>query len=921
MKKGIVFIAALGARNKRESLFNEIISECTDGDYSKVLYINPSAFSQKEARRQFFYHLKTAHKKNTYIPFRPFTIKGLCTDLYITHGKENIVSDRIEPLILSEATGEKNIGYANLLSGLLGKIRHYILDEELALIKEKIKSQIFEEKTVKQAVKAIEILEEYEKRLAINGLVDFGSAVKNSIPLIKEHVSPSTLVIDGFFDPTPLELEVIKALFEKADKVFVLVEENAEFCRFFELYGAAVEKRRLKSFHHREGAGYYSYSSMEDEVEGIAKGVKGLILEHVNPREIIVSFPDLSKYLPMLKRVFRKHGIPVSIAEYNLSRTKPIIALEAMLTSIESDYSRNEFLTFLTSAYFPSIPGIVKEWAVSFSNRAGIVKGKDAWFYIKETLLNSTDEEIPVTMKEVIGEFQRETRKVIKILEKLKDKKNLSSFADELEEVLIRTGFLDGKLVQVADETLSVPYLDEVYGCIENILFELRQFAGIYDSDKTGIDALFYVKHLISGFKGSEWGVNGVKVVPFELAAGLESRAMFFGGMIEGDFPSRPSIDPLLPEKVKKALGLPFLEYYLNRQKRYFKRILNVPSDDPYFSCPAAEGDKVFLPSPFLDWEKSMSPPVFNILTEEEILAGKGAFKQKDFSEVLWDGRIPRDKNVKAVLMKRFGPRVFFRVTDIDRYRQCPQRFYIEKFLRLEREGLPKFEVEARLWGKLAHKTMEFLYEDKDIELKEVDKKLFKGLEQSLKEFPIGGFWSKVAREIFRRLLPVLKEQEASIRKRGFRPYVVEKTLKTVIGSLSLKGKVDRIDLKESRSQGVEGSGKRQKTINNKQQDTVILLDYKTGTVDRNSLQLPLYACIWMKDNVEPVDSVGFYSLKDGQVDWYPKKMDMEEFTQDAFRDAEGLVQKMREGIFTPAPFKNSECRYCYHSYLCKGSS
>ena len=101
---------------------------------------------------------------------------------------------------------------------------------------------------------------------------------------------------------------------------------------------------------------------------------------------------------------------------------------------------------------------------------------------------------------------------------------------------------------------------------------------------------------------------------------------------------------------------------------------------------------------------------------------------------------------------------------------------------------------------------------------------------------------------------------------------------------------------------------------------TVILLDYKTGSIDKDSLQLPLYAAMWQIENTHSVEKVGFYSLKDGQVDWYPKRLSVEEFIRDALQTAEKLIQGMRKGIFTPVPFKEGECRHCYHNSLCKGA-
>ncbi len=903
MNKGIVYIAPAGAKNKRASVFREVISLCPEGDYSSVYYVTPSVFGLEEAKRRFFSFIRTDQKENIYIPFQSFTLKGLCAKFYQIHKTEKIVSGRLETLILCDILDERNIGYAGLLSDLLARIRHYVPDSDLPRIKDDLKSLIFEEKPLKQAVRAIQVLERYNIALEQRGLIDSVSAVKNSIPLIQQHVSPAVLVLDGFFDPTPLELDAIRIIIEKSENVFAVVEETSEFVKFFESFKGGIQKKRLKPSVLREAGRYYTYSSMEDEVEGIARGAKGLITEGIKPHHITVSFPVLSKYLPMLKRIFRKHGVPVDPAEVDLSVSKPFVAVEEMISSVEDDYPRIDFLSFLTSAHFPGIPEIVRQRAVSLSARAGIVKGKKAWLSIRETLLDTSEETISGGENSVLDEFQKQIKQVITTLERLKHENGLLFFIEEMEKIFNKFGFYD-----------SPGSSDDISADVEVIMSEMKHFALLFSLDNISFsDSAYYFRQMFRGLKGSDRNTGGVRVVPFELAAGLEPEVLFFGGMTENDLPSRPSIDPILPEKVKKSLGLPYLEYYLNRQKRHFDRLINGACSDPYLSCPGADGDKIFLPSPFLDWEQSLSPPVQNIPSEEDILLREGALKHRDFSDVLWGGELPADKRIGRVLAKRFGPKAFFRVTDIDAYRKCPMRFYIERFLGLEMAKTPEFEVESRLWGKLAHRTMENLFREGDVEPDEMAGKLLKGLDTSLKEFPVGGFWAGVAKEIFLKLLPALKEQETEIRSQGFTPFMTEKALKTEVKPLRLKGKIDRVDRKRGK---MDERGR----TKDEGKDQVRLLDYKTGSADRDSLQLPLYISMWNREHNEPVDRAGFYSLKDGKVDWYPKRAGMEEFLNNSLRLAEELVEKIRKGLFAPAPFKGAECRFCSHSSLCKGT-
>ncbi len=904
MKKATLFIAPLGAKNKKDVLFKEIVSRYSHtNDYSDVLYIGPNRSVLSAAGNLFFNYLQKTRSKSAYIPFQSLTIKQLASNLHEAYGESTAISDSVRTLMIAEILNERNIGYARLLSSLYRKIRNHLPDKSLSGLKNEIRRLIFEEVAGKRAVKAIEALESYEDELKEKILIDPEGILLEGIAFITSDAGRSmfdktTLIIDGFFDPTPLEMEVIRTLIDKAENVMVLVEEHTEILKYFRLHGEGMAEKRLDKATQRKNRGYFAYPSIEEEVEGIAKEIKKLLLEGMPPGDIAVCFPSLSRYLPMLQRVFKKHGIPQSIGEYNLSATMPFTLLEEIITCIEEDYPRSDLLSILTSPYLPSIPDIIKEKAVTYSYRAGIVKGKESWLSIKQTLLNAPGPDTHDDEREELDAFQSGLTSVIKTFEALKLKKDILSFTDSFESTLNKLGFINSLETSGPGKEAS--------GKIMAQLSELRQFAGIiHASDIPG----FYLRYLLQDLKGSNENREGVKVLPLEIAAGLETRILFFGGILEGDFPSRPDIDPILPENVKKALGIPHLEYYLKRQKLYFNRLLNTSELEPHFSAPYADGDKIFLPSPFLDWGKAANPVRTNLFSEEEVLVREGSI-HKDMQKTTfsWSGKMLNAKKDSGAFQKRLGmiTRGHFSVTNIDFYRKCPLRFYIEKVLGLEMEAPPKYEVEARLWGSLAHKTMEYVFDNGDIDLDLLDKEIFKGLEKSLKQFPIGDFWSGVAKEIFRNMLPMIKEQENEIRLTGYSPHKMEHALKTEINGIKLKGKIDRIDFKSE-------SG------NQKPEETAILIDYKTGSIDSDSLQLPLYASMWQEESSIPVEKVGYYSLKEGRVSWYPKKkITMDEFMHNALERTEAIVTKIMAGEFPALPAKNSECRYCYHSPFCE---
>jgi ATP-dependent helicase/DNAse subunit B len=878
MSDKTLFIAQPGARKKRDNIFKEIIRLCPPNDFSSVLYICPNSFIVSEAERNFHTYLK----RPAYIPFQTATLRQFAERIFHEKSGGHIISESIRPLIIAEIISEKNAGYARLLSDLFRKLKHYMPGRELSEIRDQAVSLIFEEKSAKRASDAIESLIRYEGWKRERGGADAEDILKMSIPAIKESKEMSVVVIDGFFDPTPLELEAITALIDKAENLFLLGESSSG------IYKALSDRKdlsvkKLDSKFHRESAPHSSYPSIEEEAESIAKSSKAMLLEGALPSDIVVSSPDIRKYAPTVKRVFAKHGVPLSIEENNLSSSSPVVALDSLLTCIEEDYPSYDFLALLTSPSLPQIHSLVKERAVSYSYSTGIIKGKSSWLSMKETILSSMTDKISEEEAARISDLQNGINNVIGLIENVKRGKRLPEFIVALENALNRLGFFNNSEYA------------EITDMIEERFNELRRFHDICgNTPNFESQPVSLLRNLLRDMKAFSKRDGGVRLIPFELAAGIEAESFFFGGAIEGDLPSKPPIDPILPEKVKKDLGLPYLEYYINRQRRYFNMILHSSRREPYISRPSAEGDNLLLPSPFLDWDAVIPSSSPNIFSEEEIHVMEGMHGVHRKRAGASSEKIDAGSYFKG----------YISVTDIDSYRRCPQRFYIEKALNITIEEPPKFEVEARLWGTLAHKTMEHLFNEGEVDIERMDERLFEGLSLALKRFPVGDFWSKAAHDIFRRLLPELKARENEIRADGFMPLQVEKKVAAEIGDLKLKGKIDRIDIK--RGQGASGRGQ------------VRIIDYKTGVADKESLQLPLYAAIWQKENTDIVEGAGVYSLKDGSLKWYPSKGDMREYTEAALIKAEEIVGKIRRGEFPPEPHNTQVCRYCFHKPLCK---
>jgi hypothetical protein len=172
MSSSTLFIAPHGSRNRTEAIFREIVSRSPDNNFSGLLYLGPNAPYLTSVRRQFFSYVKRELRKTAYVPFESRTIKQLALDLYQSSGQSEMVSDEIRTLILLKIIGEKNLGYATLLSELYSKIKHHIVDTPLADVKKDIGRLIFEEKARARALESMDILQVYEDELRGKQLID-----------------------------------------------------------------------------------------------------------------------------------------------------------------------------------------------------------------------------------------------------------------------------------------------------------------------------------------------------------------------------------------------------------------------------------------------------------------------------------------------------------------------------------------------------------------------------------------------------------------------------------------------------------------------------------------------------------------------------------------------------------------------------
>ena len=283
--------------------------------------------------------------------------------------------------------------------------------------------------------------------------------------------------------------------------------------------------------------------------------------------KIAVLYRQKEPYSSLVPTQLALAGIPVSGPDPTaLSSTPSGRLLLGMLSAMNSDLSRSEVLRWLSESPVRAgsdgqdSRGLFADWEV-LSRQAGIVKGIGQW---EERLAVLGT---PLARQIAVAEGLEETSAA-----KLEGLRRTSSAVDSLQ-----------KFIKDLSDQTSTPSGDTWDGLSRWIKRLLVHFAwpehdwplehiatherllGILDefgpldgttappTKEVFLELLTQLLEAPSGRLG-ETG-TGVFIAPVETAKGMEFDAVYLVGMCEGDFPSAPPLDSLLPYETRETVG------------------------------------------------------------------------------------------------------------------------------------------------------------------------------------------------------------------------------------------------------------------------------------------------------------------------------------------------------------------------------
>ena len=172
---------------------------------------------------------------------------------------------------------------------------------------------------------------------------------------------------------------------------------------------------------------------------------------------------------------------------------------------------------------------------------------------------------------------------------------------------------------------------------------------------------------------------------------------MICAGLNEGTWPATPSLDPLLPPAVLRALGVPGADFRIGLSAHDLAGLLGAP--EVVLSRSARDAQGPAIPSRFLLRVKA--------------LLGRDLGERHEEREIVALARAI-DDGEPAPLYRRPEPRpsaeqrqVRISVTALDRLRSDPYQFYASSILRLKELDALDAEPSAAWRGTAAHEVLE----------------------------------------------------------------------------------------------------------------------------------------------------------------------------------------------------------------------
>ncbi|MGC1453926.1 MAG: PD-(D/E)XK nuclease family protein [Nitrospirota bacterium] len=899
----------------------------------------------------------------------------------------------------------------SLSAALAGMIEQFsasgVGPEELSL---KIKNADFFDKNQVQLL--IEVYERYVALLERRGLTD----PAGMRAYLRDHFEPawladySRIFIDGIQDAGRLEAEILRRMIECGNCAYLLDAPSSDLLKrtgefhplritkdfisevgitlgeesavmnsddlfvasalFSDLrFDATIQNAPAPSLFSKT-INLLSTVNPREEVSMIAGLVKRSLRKGAVPDSILVAFPALDEYGPLVEEIFNDYGIPYNRALGRQLSASPVsTAVISLLRSCQEDFSGPSLLRIFSSPFlrFGEHPALAP--ALDRLMRIERISGGKEKLLSALTRLPPEDEGSDI----VSGSL----RELFTALEPFVDKRAspLSIWMKRLEGLITWSGL--AARVDKIHGPLNINL--QAFRKLNDTLDSLNSAGALFPEYTTTFNEwLFLLKKTFmhTRFQVPPEDEGGVQILGLEESMGHPWKEVYLGGLVDTSFPRRLPQNIFLPEKTLEAMGVRTIEKARLTAAYHFYRLL-LSADVVTLTCPENEGDRPMAPSPFLEElsplkkagllnrgiEKT-SGIQFSLKIEEshgipELAKALSLSENVNGREDVLNAGIDGLSGIRSALeVKPAGttlPTVpkqkrVFRVTELDAYINCPYDYYITRVLGIKPLEEVSEDISPMDRGSKVHSILRNFYlswnSSVTRETRNEARALLRKLAESAFDKEADTFRNRRDKELFTSVMAErFLDAEEFLWKQGMKPACLEQKIeryRLVLSNgeaIELSARIDRIDADEN--------------------GNFIVVDYKTGgypspkmDLEQDIFQLPVYAVMAMDAlsgdagsrcavPLRKVIGLSYYDLagktgggardvvlfnKDARNDHpmaKPKTSpkgegEFEAILKLSMDKARKAVEGILAGDFTARPRDENKCRYCPNEMMCE---
>ena len=677
----------------------------------------------------------------------------------------------------------------------------------------------------------------------------------------------------------------------------------------------------------------------EDEVSDFARRVKAAVRSgqlRVPAHAAIVVHQRLP-YVYVAREIFRSAGVPCQMFDALPLAAEPFAAaLDVVLSAVGSNFARGPAAALLRSPHLDlgvtprDADGLDRALAEQsyLGDPAALARLVDAWEQVAEergrmtraaragrVLLGAAAELAPL----------QDTRPVAGHLDTLLAFLTTRGVAPSLDDTPVEDALRDRHLRARAAVLATLAGLRDAFARFDT---EPVSFHDVRALVRRWIDAQTFAPRT---------GDGGVHVVDSASAPFGEFDLVQLAGLVEGEWPEPPRRDIFYSPAVLRELGWPGEQARLDGARAAFGDLVTLPAQRLVASAFLLEADTIVSPSPFVEdiaaagytrVEEPLQPR--RIFDHEALAAGTPRPDALDGAAAAWAAlRIEAPAGDAVRYRGRAGamaPRPLS-LSALERYLDCPFKFFAADVLRLEEPPEDDAAVSPRARGRFVHEALQHFFEAWDREgvgpitpgnLGRARAVFAAAVEPLLARLSDTDAAHERARLFGSAISPGVAETVLSLEASRRPEPVTERWLEyrlegdfTLGGEapgVALRGMADRIDLLPGRRLRV--------------------IDYKSGSAPQPklALQAPVYAlcaqerlsgrdgAAWL------VDEAAYVSLR-GPRTLVPivkaGSQDDERLAEARARVLEVLA-KVGAGEFPPRPQDEMSCRWCAYASVCR---